>query len=51
MEKFILNRTEDTVDLPDFQKDKIECADFGSLTTKLDGVQISPKMLSLLKSL
>lgn len=48
---YILYRTEDTVDLPDFQKDKIECADFGSLATKLDGVQISPKMLSLLKSL
>ncbi len=43
--------TEDTIDLPEYQKDKVECADFGSLNTKLDGVKIGDKMLNLLKSL
>ena len=44
-------RTDDTQDLPDYQKDKIECADFGSLKSKLDGIKISKKMLKLLQSL
>lgn len=44
-------RTEDTIDLPEYQKDKIECADFGSLASKLDGIKINSQMLNLLKSL
>lgn len=43
--------TEDTIDLPEYQKDKIECADFGSLKSKLDGVRINQKILTLLKTL
>lgn len=44
-------RTDDTIDMPDYQKDKIECVDFGSLTSKLDGIEINEKMLNLLKLL
>ena len=43
--------TEDTQDIPEYQKDKIECADFGSLNSKLDGVKINDKILTLIKSL
>jgi len=43
--------TEDTVDLPQYQKDKIECADFGSLNSKLDGLNVNKDMLKLLHSL
>ena len=43
--------TDDTQDLPQYQKDKIECADFGSLKSKLYGVNISKEMLTLLQSL
>ncbi|CAF0727855.1 unnamed protein product [Brachionus calyciflorus] len=43
--------TEDTIDLPEYQKDKIECADFGSLASKLDGINIKSPMLNLLKLL
>lgn len=44
-------RTDDTIDMPDYQKDKIECVDFGSLASKLDGIEINEKMLNLLKLL
>ena len=47
----VIFRTEDTVDLPNYQKDKIESADFGSLKSKLYGVEISEAMLKLLRSL
>lgn len=43
--------TDDTQDLPEYQKDKIECADFGSLKSKLDGIRISKDMLTLLQAL
>jgi hypothetical protein len=43
--------TEDTIDLPEYQKDKIECADFGSINSKLDGVKVNEKILTLIKSL
>jgi hypothetical protein len=39
------------MDLPEYQKDKIECADFGSLKSKLHGIKISKTMLNLLQSL
>jgi hypothetical protein len=43
--------TEDTCDLPEYQKDKIECADFGSINSKLDGVKVNDKIMTLIKSL
>jgi hypothetical protein len=39
------------MDLPQYQKDKIEDADFGSLNSKLVGCQANPEILKLLKSI
>ncbi|XP_064618747.1 uncharacterized protein LOC135482551 isoform X1 [Lineus longissimus] len=43
--------TEDTVDLPDRQKEKIECADFCSLNWKFHGLTIHPEIERLLRCL
>lgn len=43
--------TEDTVDMPEYQREKIECADFCALDWKFHGIKINPKMLHLLNQL
>jgi len=43
--------TEDTKELPQYQKDKIESADFGSLKSKIHGIKINSNMLTLLEAL
>lgn len=43
--------TEDTIDMPEYQKEKIECADFCALDWKFHGVNVSPKMRTLLKAI
>nr|XP_022340222.1 uncharacterized protein LOC111134928 isoform X24 [Crassostrea virginica] len=39
------------VDQPDYQKEKIECADFSALEWKLTGVEVNPKIVKILKEL
>ena len=43
--------TEDTIDMPEYQKEKIECADFCALDWKFHGVNVNPKMKTLLKEI
>jgi hypothetical protein len=43
--------TDLTADLPQYQKDKIESADFASLRSKLEGIKVPPTMLRLLQIL
>ncbi|ESP04197.1 hypothetical protein LOTGIDRAFT_237494 [Lottia gigantea] len=43
--------TADTADLPDFQKEKIECADFCALDWKFHGVKVNPPTERLIKSI
>ncbi|XP_064612552.1 uncharacterized protein LOC135476453 [Liolophura sinensis] len=43
--------TGDTQDIPEFQRDKIECADFGALSWKLNGIKVNPSVESLLKKI
>nr|XP_034317940.1 uncharacterized protein LOC105331026 isoform X44 [Crassostrea gigas] len=43
--------SQEQVDQPDYQKEKIECADFSALEWKLTGVQVNPKIVRILKEL
>ncbi|XP_069135158.1 uncharacterized protein DDB_G0284459-like isoform X10 [Argopecten irradians] len=43
--------TQETVDMPDYMKEKIECADFGALRWKMQGVNVSPGIKKLLLQL
>ena len=43
--------TEDTADMPEYQKEKIECADFCALDWKFHGVNVNPKMKTVLKAI
>ncbi|XP_033748560.1 uncharacterized protein LOC117333393 isoform X2 [Pecten maximus] len=43
--------TQETVDMPDYMKEKIECADFGALRWKMQGVNVSPAIKKLLLQL
>ncbi|XP_071092768.1 uncharacterized protein [Haliotis cracherodii] len=43
--------TEDTAELPEFQREKIECADFCALEWKFHGVNVNPPVKKMLKSL
>ncbi|KAK2163962.1 hypothetical protein LSH36_71g01027 [Paralvinella palmiformis] len=43
--------TDDTQNIKDHKKEKIECADFCALDWKLHGVQVNPPMKKLLESL
>ncbi|XP_046550428.1 uncharacterized protein LOC124260208 isoform X2 [Haliotis rubra] len=43
--------TEDTAELPEFQREKIECADFCALDWKFHGVNVNPPVKKMLKSL
>lgn len=45
------SRTEDTAELPEFQREKIECADFCALEWKFHGVNVNPPVKKMLKSL
>ena len=44
-------RTEDTVEMPEYQRERIETADFESLDWKLHGIKVPDKMKKLLKML
>lgn len=46
-----MNSSQEQVDQPDYQKEKIECADFSALEWKLTGVQVNPKIVRILKEL
>ena len=48
---FSFSSTEDTIDMPEYQKEKIECADFCALDWKFHGVDVNPKMKTLLKEI
>ncbi|KAL4223888.1 hypothetical protein ACF0H5_017351 [Mactra antiquata] len=48
---FGLFGTEDTQDMPEYQKEKIECADFCALPWKLHGVKVNPEMKKLLEQI
>ncbi|XP_056021374.1 uncharacterized protein LOC125675297 isoform X31 [Ostrea edulis] len=43
--------SQEQVDQPDYQKEKIECADFSALKWKLTGVEVNPKIERILKEL
>ncbi|XP_052800181.1 uncharacterized protein LOC128231412 isoform X12 [Mya arenaria] len=43
--------TDDTHDMPEYQREKIECADFGALDWKIHGVKVPPKMLEVLREI
>ncbi|XP_061189523.1 uncharacterized protein LOC133197478 isoform X2 [Saccostrea echinata] len=43
--------SQEQVDQPDYQKEKIECADFSALKWKLTGVQVNPKIEKILTEL
>lgn len=46
-----MNSSQEQVDQPDYQKEKIECADFSALEWKLTGVEVNPKIVRILKEL
>ncbi|XP_052256546.1 uncharacterized protein LOC127861814 isoform X9 [Dreissena polymorpha] len=43
--------TEDTHDMPEYQREKIECADFCALNWKIHGVNVPKNMLNVLKQI
>ncbi|XP_062613724.1 uncharacterized protein LOC134275457 isoform X5 [Saccostrea cucullata] len=43
--------SQEQVDQPDYQKEKIECADFSALKWKLTGVKVNPKIEKILQEL
>ena len=45
---YLCCRTEDTQDMPEYQKERIECADFCALDWKFHGVNVNPHMSKLL---
>ncbi|XP_053374901.1 uncharacterized protein LOC123535376 [Mercenaria mercenaria] len=48
---FGLLGTEDTQDMPEYQREKIECADFSALPWKLHGVKVKPDMRKMLEQI
>ena len=48
---FFLPSTEDTVDLPEYHREKVECADFCSLDWKLHGLQVNGQVRKILETL
>ena len=47
----VTDRTEDTLERPEYQRERIETADFGALEWKLHGIKVSDKMKKVLKTI